>query len=322
MKPRTFFRSFGYQTAGLVGLWMAAFPNFAPAQRPIELPAVRIVADVPYVDRDERDGMRVLDWYIPQPEKKKAAVQKKYPVVVFLHGGAWAAGDKSSWVERLPLFAARLADHGILVANVNYRLAPGFKHPTQIKDVAMATAFVKKTAESYGGDPERLFLCGHSAGGHLAALLATHPDYAKAAGLEKGSIKGVVGISGVYAFGGFSRLVGQVFFKGKNDHVDASPVEHVDGDDPPFLIFSAEHDLFGQTRQAKTLHAALDKAGVSAEVFEITTTNHVSMMHRCADPEHAAHRMIVQFFAQKPAERKAEPPHPDPTPPPKSKSKI
>lgn len=322
MKPRKFLESIGYQTAGLIGLWMIAFPKWAPAQRPLELPPVKIVADVPYVAEDERDGMRVLDWYIPQSKGRKRAAATKYPVVVFLHGGGWVAGDKSSWVERLPLFAAQLANSGILVASVNYRLAPGFKHPTQIEDVATATAFVKKWAASLGGDPDRIFLCGHSAGGHLAALLGTHPTYAKDAGLSAGDIKGVVAISGVYSFGGFSRLVGLFFLKEKTDHIAASPVEHVDEKDPPFLILTAEHDLLGQTRQAKLLLAALKDAGVRVDALEIATTNHVSMMHRCAEPGHAAQRLIVDFVHGKPAERKVEPALPAPAPQPKSKSKI
>ncbi len=131
-----------------------------------------------------------LDLFLPKG-------QKDYPVVVLVHGGAWMMGDKSC----LGLYSAVgrfLARHGVGAVLPNYRLSPGVQHPEHVKDVARAVAWTHSHIAAYGGDPGRLFLAGHSAGGHLVALLGTDESYLKAVGMQMEDIKGVIGICGVY----------------------------------------------------------------------------------------------------------------------------
>src|SRR5438876_3974931 len=133
---------------------------------------LREVQDLAYVEGKDPDASsHKLDLYLPQGKKD-------FPVLVFLHGGCWTFGDKSGG-DLYPPFARALAGHGVGVVLPNYRLSPWVKHPAHVKDAARAVAWTRKNVGKYGGDANRLFVGGHSAGGHLAALLATDEQYLK-----------------------------------------------------------------------------------------------------------------------------------------------
>ncbi len=151
---------------------------------------VEQVRNVGYYAGPGADDRHRLDLFVPRG-------RTGYPVVVLVHGGAWMLGDKSC----CGLYSAVgdfLASQGVGLVLPNYRLSPGVTHPEHIKDVARAVAWTKHHIAEHGGDPERLFLAGHSAGGHLVALLATDETYLKAEGLGTADIKGVIAVSGVY----------------------------------------------------------------------------------------------------------------------------
>jgi acetyl esterase/lipase len=131
-----------------------------------------------------------LDVYAPRGKKD-------CPVVVVVHGGAWVLGDNRC-CGLYTSVGEFLASQGIVAVLPNYRLSPAVKHPEHAKDIACAVAWTKAHAGEYGGNPERLFLMGHSAGGHLVALLATDGRYLKAEGMDTADIRGVIGVSGVY----------------------------------------------------------------------------------------------------------------------------
>ncbi len=153
---------------------------------------VQETLDVRYGDDSALQG---LDVFAPKDAANR-------PVVLFVHGGAWTIGDKSTfgYYRGVARFFAR---HGAVAVCINYRLAPFAKHPDQVKDVARAFAWTRAHARAYGGDADRIFLCGHSAGGHLVSLLATDETYLKdpALGLtaaDRAAIKGVLSVSGIY----------------------------------------------------------------------------------------------------------------------------
>jgi acetyl esterase/lipase len=131
-----------------------------------------------------------LDLYLPQEHGP-------FPVVVLVHGGAWVWGSKTC-LGLMPPVARCLASQGIGVVVPNYHLSPWSKHPEHIRDVARAFAWTHKNISRFGGNPDQLFLAGHSAGGHLVSLLATDESYLQAEGLHTGSIKGVISLAGVY----------------------------------------------------------------------------------------------------------------------------
>lgn len=126
----------------------------------------------------------MLDVYVP----KNAAADAKLPVVVWFHGGGLSGGSKHEVSE--------LTNHGIIVVSVNYRLRPVAKEPDYIEDAAAAVAWTFKNIEKYQGDPARIYVSGHSAGGYLTMMVGLDPRYMAAHGLKNTDIAGLFPISG------------------------------------------------------------------------------------------------------------------------------
>ena len=167
-------------------------PLWGPLGKPpADACEVERVKDVAYLDGTNADRRRhQLDLFLPKGEKD-------YPVVILVHGGAWMTGDNRC-CGLYTSVGEYLASQGIGAVLPNYRLSPHVKHPEHIKDLARAFAWTKKHIAKRGGRADQIFLVGHSAGGHLVALLATDEQYLKAEGCTSDDIRGVIGISGVY----------------------------------------------------------------------------------------------------------------------------
>ncbi len=147
--------------------------------------------DVPYAGRLGGDAFRrQLDLFLPKGKKA-------FPVVILVHGGAWVIGDNRC-CGLYSSVGQFLASQGIGAVLPNYRLSPGVRHPEHVKDVARAVAWAHSHIAEYGGSSDKLFLAGHSAGGHLVSLLATDERYLNAEGLRTSAVKGVIAVSGVY----------------------------------------------------------------------------------------------------------------------------
>jgi acetyl esterase/lipase len=235
----------------------------------ITLPPVQISSNVdlqtgiPYTEGDPADSDKhKLDLYLPRD-------QKNYPVLVFLHGGSWRTGDRSQYVA----LGDRLARAGIGVAIPSYRLMPQNPHPSQIEDVAAAFAWVVRNISQHGGDVKRIYLSGHSAGAHLAALLALDEKYLKKFDLPRTAIRGVVAISGIYDVG---KLDTFLVAADTGDKRDASPVAHAHSGAPPFLISYCQWDYFGLPKQARDFTLTLRKNFVAAELLYVAGENHIS----------------------------------------------
>ena len=153
---------------------------------------VEHLRDLAYYDGPQADRVRHrLDIFVPKG-------RKDFPVVVLLHGGAWILGDNRC-CGLYSSVGEYLASQGIGVVIPNYRLSPAVKHPEHVKDVARAFAWTKTHIAEHGGRADQIFLVGHSAGGHLAALLASDEKYLKGHGCQGTDIKGVVSVSSVLA---------------------------------------------------------------------------------------------------------------------------
>jgi acetyl esterase/lipase len=164
----------------------------APAPAPARPAVLQETFDIRY---STGPGAQALDVFAP-----KGAVNR--PVVLFVHGGAWVFGDKNFFglYRGVGRFFAR---HGAVAVCVNYRLSPRVRHPEHVKDVARAFAWVRAHVKDYGGDPDCILLCGHSAGGHIVSLLATDESYLndprlKLTTKDRAAIKGVMSVCGVY----------------------------------------------------------------------------------------------------------------------------
>jgi len=242
---------------------------------------VTIERDVEY----GRAGQRVLKLDLVRP---KQTPDKPLPVIVFVHGGAWAAGDKAGGVGRV---APLVAEGNYLGVSVGYRLSGEAIWPAQIHDCKAAIRWLRANSAKYNLDPEKIGVWGSSAGGHLVSLLGTSGDVKELEG-ENGSagqssrVSCVVDFCGPSDFtaitsgnapsavGPVARLLGGPVSEKAAEAKAASPVTYVSGDDPPFLIVHGTEDHTVPLRQAEILREALTKAGVSATFMKIEGGGH------------------------------------------------
>lgn len=235
---------------------------------------------------------------------------KDLPVVFWIHGGGWQAGDKSSVQLKPRMFTER----GFVFVSTNYRLLPEVEMGVLTSDVAKSLGWVHKNISKYGGDPRRIFVMGHSAGAQLAALLCTDDRYLKAEGVPFEVLRGCVPVDGdtydVPAMILTAELRQTVhglplptvghrvkFGNDPKKHIDFSAVTHVAAGKgiPPFLILyvSGHPDV---TAQALRFQAALQKAGVPARAFGARETTHVKLNDDLGLPEDAATQELLQFL--------------------------
>lgn len=148
---------------------MIAVLALALLQPAVETDApARVWRDVPYLPADAVVDARRQSLDIHAPRGAQAA-----PVLIYVHGGGWTGGDKANVHAKASFFNAR----GFVLVSVNYRLLPAGAHPNNVRDVAAAVAWARRSIDQYGGDPNRLLLMGHSAGAHLSALAAADPQH-------------------------------------------------------------------------------------------------------------------------------------------------
>jgi len=233
---------------------------------------VKVVTDIKYrTDSAAVKDRNILDVYIPKGVKD-------YPVLFLVHGGTWQHGSKDYFKAVGTAFAQR----GIGVVCPNYRLSPKVKHPAHIEDVAQAFAWTVDTIAAHGGDPKKIVVAGHSAGGHLASLLATDGKYLKAEKKSVADIKGVIGISGVYTIPPV--LFDKIFGSDAKECKLASPLEHVNKNCPPCVLIYGDKDLPFLDAMAKDMGKALTKAECTAEVCQIKGRNHIEVMYNVSKP--------------------------------------
>lgn len=258
--------------------------------------------DIPYsAPQAER---QVLDIYAPPGAKN-------LPVAFWIHGGGWQTGDKSS-VQDKP---RALTEKGFVFVSTNYRLLPTVDMGTIIRDVAKSLGWVHKNIAQHGGDPNRIFVGGHSAGAQLAALICIDDRYLKAEGVTFDVLKGCFPVDGdtydvpamIETAETRRRVHGQPLpitnghrIKFGNDpekHRDFSAVTHVAKGKgiPPFLILHvADHP--DVSAQAQHLGAVLKDAGLPATVFGARDTNHTKINANLGQEGDPATKALFDFL--------------------------
>jgi acetyl esterase/lipase len=245
--------------------------------------------DIAYrTDKDADKKRHTLDVYCPKS-------QKDFPTVLFVHGGSWQWGNKYLF----GYIGEAFAKIGIGVVICNYRLSPEAQHPAHIEDVAKAFAWTCENIGKYGGNADRLFVCGHSAGGHLVSLLATDPEYLKVVKRSTSDIKGVISISGVYKIDAKMRVFHGPFGKDEEICKKASPLTHVSGKHPPFLIAYADDDFPTLDVMAKDMHAALKKAESPSELLLCKRSDHFTIILNLVDPEYPLNKSFREMVIGK-----------------------
>ena len=242
--------------------------------------------DQVYAKRGERELL--LDVYAPE-EQGEAAL----PVIVFLFGGAWEAGNRHQAV-RFDLLD--YATEGYIVVTADYRYLTEAVYPAQIDDVKTVLRWIRMNAESYGLDAERIGIIGPSAGGHLAALAGTanRPGELEVGGPPDvpSHVHAVVDYFGPTDFlqgdahrtedadpwnaadSSVSRLIGAPIESAPEKVALANPITFIDGSEPPFLIIHGDKDGLVPLHQSQILHEALLAAGVSSELLVVKDGDH------------------------------------------------
>ncbi|MEM9017095.1 MAG: carboxylesterase family protein [Verrucomicrobiota bacterium] len=228
-----------------------------------------------------------LDFYVPNDDKTDR------PVMIMIHGGGWRGGDKGS-----PAMAGAKRNHfvenGYIYCSINYRLSPrdngedGVAHPTHVEDCAKAIAWIHDHIAEHGGDPENMHLMGHSAGGHLAALVVTNERFLEAEGKDLSIIKtnamldpaavDVLGYLEHTRGGGMGHSYHHVFGEDNSTLTDASPFAHVEPDKsiPQTILFYAGDrmnlNLFGPK-----FTGALTEVGIPSTSVDMISLDHGQM---------------------------------------------
>jgi acetyl esterase/lipase len=266
---------------GLVAVFLGA--GLAVAEEKPRLYEVETIKGESYLSGDTADKVRhKLDLYLPKGEKN-------YPVLFFIHGGGWTRGSKDGFAKHGEMFAA----HGVAFVSTNYRLSPAVTHPGHIEDVASAFAWAHKELGARGADLKRIFVSGHSAGGHLAALLGCDPTYLKKHDLSLADIRGVMPISGVFSISSrLSRLFGD-----EASRKQASPLTFAGANLPPLLLFYGDKEAGALGKQAEEYAKAVQEAKGAATVKMIKDRDHGSVVRKAADVDDEVAKLIFAFIA-------------------------
>ncbi len=276
-------------------LLLLAMTVLAPAQPPATQPkqppgkARPRLPEGTHVERDLAYGpheRNTLDVYVPKGDGL-------FPLVIWVHGGAWRGGSKDGGGP-----AVRLLDRGYAVAAINYRLSQHARFPAEIEDCKAAVRWLRANAAKYHFDPDRFGAWGASAGGHLVALLGTAGDVKELEGNggHQSVSSRVQAVCDWFGPSDFSKVVEQaipgtridrtrddcpeaLLIGGRiADHPDrvkrANPITYVTKDDPPFLIVHGDKDDVVPVGQSRILHEALKAAGVDSTLVVVPGAGH------------------------------------------------
>ncbi len=207
------------------------------------------------------------------------------PVVIFVHGGSWETGDKDSyrWVGQ------GIADEGFIAVLPNYGLMPERRFPGFVSDAADAVAHARTRLAEWGGDSTRVVLMGHSAGAHIAALIAYDARYLAEHDLTPRIFSGFVGLSGPYDFVFDTELLQRTFAGTPEEERNALPVNFVTPQSPRTLLVMGRDDSTVKPRNTHLLAARLDEVGVPFDTLWVDGTHSVSVgafaRHKRGDSE-------------------------------------
>ncbi len=194
-----------------------------------------VKSDIPYYSEQVNAGNKairekcLLDIYYP--EKVKG-----FPTIVWFHGGGLSGGDKTQEYPHL------LKENGVCIVNANYRMYPDAKCPDYIEDAAAAVAWTFKNIEKYGGDPELIFVSGHSAGGYLTSMVGMDKKWLSAHGVDADMIAGLLPLSG-HVITHFNIRKERGIPNGQPVVDEFAPMYHVRADAPPLLLITGDREL-------------------------------------------------------------------------------
>ncbi len=243
----------------------------------------RCALNLPYGDGERQK----LDVYMPDKPGGEPA-----PALLFFHGGYWVIGHK----DLMGFMAPAITPAPALLVAVGYRLAPGAKYPQQVDDCRAALRWVYDHIADYGGDPARIYVGGHSAGGHLAALITLQREQLSGFGLPPDVIKGCFPVSGVFDVTETPPERREAFLMSDADAREASPLYNVEGNATPFLLEIGSDDFDNLRAQHPRMLAALGSEQGYAEEMVREGHNHFQISLDHADPESPWTRRVREWM--------------------------
>ncbi len=232
--------------------------------------------------------------YGPHPQQQieiyrpaQASPQDKLPVLVFLHGGAWMAGG----LEWCRFMAPAVTSQGMILAIASYRLAPEHRWPAQLDDTIALTQWVQNTCEQFGGDPQRLALAGHSAGGHLVAMavLGGRIQPVRAClpisgpmDLRYGRVPSASGAGRVYRY----------LLAAPEDDTGASPICALENNRTPFHLTWGEHDFERIVDSNHRMAAAMESLKQAVSTTIVRGANHFDTHLMLAEAHNAWYQTL------------------------------
>lgn len=222
-----------------------------------------VTQDIQYADQ----YWQKLDLHIPS-----AATQAARPVLIFFYGGSWSSGKKEQYFFAADSFT-RL---GYIVVIPDYLKAPKAKFPQFIEDGAAAIAWTKENIAAYGGNPEAVFVSGHSAGAHLGGLLLADAQYLERYNLQPSDVKAFAGLAGPYNFTPTKPEFIKIF--GPENFEKMKMMNFINGDEPPMLLM---HGLKDKTVGVQNKEASIERlhaAGVPYKDIEYSDATHIGIM--------------------------------------------
>lgn len=257
--------SLGKRTVARFGVDGLALLNTVNALTPGEGAVRRIVSGAAYGPAPRQR----LDVYATG----NPAVARQ-PILVFLYGGGWTSGHRQGY-----RFAGQaLAAQGFATVIPDYRLHPAAPFPAFVEDAANAIRWAVDHASEFGGDPHRIVLMGHSAGAHIAMLLALDPRWLDGAGVDRAAVRGVAGLAGPYDFHPFTDVIAQRVFGAVPDPQATQPIHHAGPHAPPLWLATGSADSAVKPRNSRALAAAQQAHGTPVELREYQGLDHAGIV--------------------------------------------
>ena len=219
-----------------------------------------------------------LDVY--QPKQSLERRQGKTPVVLFFYGGSWDSGEKADYKFAAEAFAS----NGFIAVIPDYRVYPEVLFPGFMADPAKAARWVKDHIQQFGGDPDRVFIAGHSAGAHIAVMLALNNEYLAKEQLKPSDFRGTIGLAGPYDFLPLTSERLKIIFGPKDQRRKSQPIEFVTGHNQPMLLLVGLKDGTVGTHNTYNLAAKIKERGGPVQVVEFPSYGHIDMAAKLAKP--------------------------------------
>jgi acetyl esterase/lipase len=244
------------------------------------------------------DPRQSLDIYKPDTTILKPEWQDMsgLPVVIFIYGGSWQRGDK----EGYGFVGRSLAQAGYITVVIDYRLAPKNIYPDYVNDSVDAISWVYQHIAQYGGDPNKIFVMGHSAGAFNAVAAVADQRFWRHSQVPTTAIKGVIGLAGPYSYD-FRQYDSKIAFPVDLKPEDVMPDSHVRADAPPHYLLTGENDTLVGIKNFMKMKRGLEAKNIPLETAVIPKVNHYTMILALASPMKwlgNTRQMVLDYMAK------------------------